>query len=210
MKMLVCNAGRYSSFGRIMQVIAVAALTGLATAQPGIAADDAGEVAQLAKARAAIKGLGGNLKKELVGAMEKGGPVSAIDICRTAAPSIAEEQSQQHGVQVARTALKVRNPDNAPDEFERRVLEDFVKKIEAGSDPMKLDHAETVTAADGTKTFRYMKAIPTAEKPCLACHGETIAPDVKAEIDRLYPEDQATGFKAGELRGAFSVTHKVE
>ncbi len=210
MKMLVCNAGRYSALGRIMQVIAVAALTGLATAQPGVAGDDAGEAAQLAKARAAIKGLGGNLKKELVGAMEKGGPVSAIDVCRTAAPSIAESQSQEHGVKVARTALKVRNPDNAPDDFERRVLEDFVKKIEAGSDPMKLEHYETVMAADGSKAFRYMKAIPTAEKPCLACHGDTIAPDVKAEIDRLYPLDQATGFKAGELRGAFSVTQKLD
>jgi hypothetical protein len=206
----------YPALGRKMQVIALAGLTGLVVmaggtlAKPAFAADEAGQAAQLAKAREAIKGLGGNLKKELVGAMEKGGPVSAIDICRTAAPSIAEAQSQQHGVEVARTALKVRNPKNAADEFERRVLEDFVKKIEAGSDPAMLDYSETVTAADGSKEFRYMKAIPTAEKPCLACHGENIAPEVKAEIDRLYPEDEATGFKAGELRGAFTVTQKVE
>ena len=52
-----------------------------------------------------------------------------------------------------------------------------------------------------------MKAIPTGEV-CLKCHGSNVAPDVKAAIGELYPEDQATGFKAGELRGAFSVSKK--
>ena len=38
------------------------------------------------------------------------------------------------------------------------------------------------------------------------CHGSGLDPALKAEIERLYPDDQATGFKAGELRGAFTVT----
>ena len=54
--------------------------------------------------------------------------------------------------------------------------------------------------------FRCTKAIPTAAEPCLMCHGSGLDPALKAEIDRLYPDDQATGFKAGELRGAFTVT----
>ena len=55
-----------------------------------------------------------------------------------------------------------------------------------------------------------MKAIPTAAEPCLTCHGSSLQPELKAEILRLYPNDQATGFKPGELRGAFTVTQKLK
>jgi len=55
--------------------------------------------------------------------------------------------------------------------------------------------------------FRCTKAIPTAAEPCLTCHGSGLDPALKPEIERLlYPDDQATSFKAGELRGAFTVT----
>jgi hypothetical protein len=49
-----------------------------------------------------------------------------------------------------------------------------------------------------------MKAIPTGGL-CLACHGETIDPAVAGKIAELYPEDKATGFREGDLRGAFVV-----
>jgi len=189
---------------------AVALAAGSFSLMHGAVAGEAPKAEQVAKARAAIKGLGGNLKKELVAALKEGGPLKALDVCKTVAPSIAADQSQAHGLQIGRTALKVRNPDNAPDDDERAVLERFVAKIEAGADPKTLEDARVVTLAGGDKVLRYMKAIPTAEKPCLACHGETITPEVKAEIDRLYPQDEAIGFKAGELRGAFTVTQQIE
>lgn len=164
--------------------------------------------ADLTAARAATKDLGETLKSQLVAALRQGGPRAAVDVCRTIAPAIATETSGAHGLEVGRTALKVRNPANAPDIFERRVLEEFVQKIEAGADPATIEHAEMV-AENGEILFRYMKAIPTAAEPCLACHGRNIDPGLKAEILRLYPEDQATGFKAGELRGAFTVTRRM-
>jgi hypothetical protein len=40
----------------------------------------------------------------------------------------------------------------------------------------------------------------------MVCHGELIATDVLQKIRAVYPLDQATGFKPGDLRGAFSVT----
>jgi hypothetical protein len=164
--------------------------------------------AQLAAARAASKDLGETLKAQLVAAIKAGGPQSAVGVCRTIGPAIAGQASQAHGLEVGRTALRVRNPANAPDDFERRALEDFVQKIVAGADPAKLEHAEIV-AENGETTFRYMKAIPTAAEPCLACHGANVEPALKAEILRLYPDDQATGFKTGELRGAFTVKQKM-
>jgi len=164
--------------------------------------------AQLAAARAASKDLGETLKAQLVAAIKAGGPQSAVGVCRTIAPAIATQASQSHGIEVGRTALRVRNPANVPDDFERQALEDFVQKIAAGADPAKLEHAEIVSE-NGETTFRYMKAIPTAADPCLACHGSNIDPGLKAEILRLYPDDRATGFKAGELRGAFTVKQKM-
>ncbi len=62
----------------------------------------------------------------------------------------------------------------------------------------------------GQRTYRYMKAIPTAEKPCLACHGKALAPQVRARLDALYPEDRATGYEAGEIRGAFTLSRPLE
>jgi hypothetical protein len=40
---------------------------------------------------------------------------------------------------------------------------------------------------------------------CLMCHGpeEQIVPEIKAQLAKLYPDDRATGFEEGELRGWF-------
>lgn len=159
----------------------------------------------IAGARAAIKGLGEGLKAKLVEAMKNGGPVAALGVCKTEAPQVTDAQSKASGFDVGRTALKIRNPENAPDDFEKRVMEKFVADLKGGADAMKLEHAEVVDTG-GKKTFRYMKPIMTAGNPCLACHGSELKPEVSAKIKELYPNDQATGFSAGDMRGAFSVT----
>jgi hypothetical protein len=43
---------------------------------------------------------------------------------------------------------------------------------------------------------------------CLQCHGtaDTIAPEVRQAIETLYPNDLATGYTVGELRGLIRVT----
>lgn len=122
---------------------------------------------------------------------------------------MAQAAGDGHGLTVRRTALKVRNPDNAPDDFERRVLEDFAVRIAAGTPPGSLEHSEIVTS-DGGRRLRFMKPIVMAEKPCAVCHGDALADDVKAKITSLYPADQATGFKPGDLRGAFSVVQPLD
>lgn len=160
--------------------------------------------ASLQRARAAIKELGEGLKGQLAEAIKAGGPQSAIAVCRTAAPQLAADASEKHGLSVRRTALKVRNPDNAPDAWERKVLEDFLKRAAAGEDMAKLEHSEPVTE-NGLQIIRYMKAIPMTAEPCSTCHGTAIEPGLKAQIEQLYPADQATGFNPGEVRGAFTV-----
>ena len=157
------------------------------------------------KARAAVKAMGGALQTKLKEALAADGPIAAVQVCKTVAPEIAKEQSKAAGMTIRRTALKVRNPDNAPDALERKVLEDFAARLAAGADANTLEHIEEVTG-DGKTTVRYFKAIPTAAAPCLVCHGSAVSGELKETIDKLYPNDQATGFKEGDLRGAFSVT----
>ena len=48
-------------------------------------------------------------------------------------------------------------------------------------------------------------AIPTKVKPCLACHGETINSVTAELIHKNSPNDLAIGYKAGDIRGAFSL-----
>jgi len=159
--------------------------------------------ANIDEGKGIIKAFMEDLKGELQKGMKEGGPVNAIGICNTVAPHLAEAHSQMSGWQVARTSLKVRNPDNAPDAWETAVLNEFEARKAAGEDPMKLVKAEVVEE-DGRQVFRMMKAIPTAEV-CTKCHGSEIAEPVAAKLDELYPDDQARGFQVGDLRGAFTL-----
>lgn len=143
------------------------------------------------------------LKGELQAAITEGGPVKAIAVCKERAPAIARALAAETGWDVARTSLKVRNPDNAPDAWERQVLQEFEKRKAAGEDVETMAFAEEVET-DGGKRYRFMKAIPTSAL-CLTCHGETLDPALAAAIDAAYPVDQARGFALGDIRGAFTL-----
>ena len=144
----------------------------------------------------------GSLKPELQKAMKAGGPTHAIEVCHVKAPQITRQLSQESGWQLRRTSLKVRNPDNAPDAWERRVLAQFEQQKAQGADPRQLEYGEVVTE-NGQRVWRYAKAIPTGPV-CTVCHGQKVAPPVMEKIRTYYPSDQATGFKPGDIRGMFS------
>jgi hypothetical protein len=147
--------------------------------------------------------LGGQLKAELTQAIAEGGPMAAINVCYLRAPEIAAQLSQASGARVGRTALRVRNPSNAPDDLERSVLEQFATDLGSGPIDRPLEAVFEIRRGDAVER-RYMRAIPT-DALCLTCHGKTIAPELAAAIARDYPKDEATGFEQGQLRGAFSV-----
>ena len=185
--------------------VAAAAALGLASAH----AQTENTNAATAKARAAVAEFAASLKKSLMEAMDAGGPKAALAACQQIAPDVARTASETHGLSIGRTALRVRNQANVPDEFERRALEEFMADIAGGTEPEKLERIEIIS--DGTtRTLRYMKPIMMAEKPCAACHGSNIAPEVRDTIKELYPQDTATGFTPGELRGAFTVSMPLD
>ena len=162
------------------------------------------ESALTAEAQAAAQALGSALKAELEAAMTAGGPVAAMSVCQIKAPELAAAVSLDKGMAVKRVSLKNRNPvTGVANEWETQVLNDFETRKAAGENPATLVYAKTV--AD---EFRFMQAIPTAAV-CLACHGSNLSPDVAATLAELYPQDQATGYKEGDLRGAFVVVKNL-
>jgi hypothetical protein len=157
-----------------------------------------------AQARELTKAFATRLQGELKAGLKEGGPTAAVRVCKEEAPAIAASLSEQSGWQVARTSLKTRNPENAPDEWERQVLEQFDDRQAAGQPVADMTYA-AVVEQDGAETYRFMKAIPTAEV-CLACHGSDLSPDLVEALDKAYPEDQARGYELGDIRGAFTLS----
>lgn len=183
-------------------------------AEPAVAAEPEAATAPVAEleagkahARAMIQAFAKQLQTTLLEAIEAGGPASAIGVCKLEAPMITAKQAADGWV-LARTALKVRNPGNAANEWQRPVLDAWQAQISAGevADVAALDWAEVVETDAGPQ-LRYMKAIPLGGV-CLACHGpaDQLTPEVTAALAEGYPDDQATGFEVGQLRGAFVVT----
>ena len=165
-----------------------------------ISAANASEKTLKEQARSSAKALGSALKQELQTSMKEGGSIVAIKVCNEKAPEIAGQISKTKGVKVGRTALRVRNPDNAPDAWETKQLENFISRLASGEPVGKL---EAHIIEDGQ--FRYMKAIPT-KGLCITCHGAKLSKQVRQTIKTLYPKDKATGFAVGDIRGAFTIT----
>ena len=163
------------------------------------AAEDMAE--EVERARAITGEFMQTLKSTLLQAMKEGGPVKAIEVCASQAGAIAQRVGERHGWRVGRTSLRLRNADNAPDEWEAGVVQEFARQW---PDRKQGQPLEAYRWNDERTRFRYMRSI-AVQPPCLACHGDQLAPEVRQALKARYPQDQATGYKAGELRGAFSL-----
>lgn len=170
-------------------------------AAPAFAAEDK----MLTEARGVASGIPPKLLAVLEEEIKKGGPEGAIGVCREKAPEMAKAASAQTGWAIRRVSLGNRNPKAVPDAWERAVLEDFDRRAAAGESPATLEKGEVV-AEGGVKSYRYMKALPTLDL-CVKCHGpaEGLSPAVKEKLAALYPQDKATGYTPGKIRGAMTI-----
>lgn len=163
-------------------------------------ADNSVEPADVTEAKSIVKQFAGSLKPQLMQAMKEGGAEHAITVCADKAPKIAEQLSLETGWKIQRVSLKARNPNAHPDAWEKQVLEAFDQRAKAGEKPMDMAHAEVVNGQ-----FRFMKAQGVAPL-CMNCHGDQVAGNVQKAIQQHYPNDQATGYTPGQIRGAISLT----
>jgi hypothetical protein len=155
------------------------------------------------EARDAADSLARRLKARLVSTMQAEGPLAAIEVCATEAPRIAIDVSVETGLSVQRTATRVRNASNAPDAWEREMLDYFSRSIRAGKDAAALEMS-SVETENGQIHFRWARPI-LLEPQCTMCHGTNMSSELQTAIGARYPNDRATDFEPGELRGMFSV-----
>ena len=174
-----------------IKFVVVAGLV-LMACTPGTAQKQWAESARGAELLAPFKK---DLKQALVAGMQKG-PLDAISVCKDQAPAIAESLSPE-GIQMGRTSHRLRNPDNLAPEWVDTVLQTYL-----GEEPGRAPRLVTLP----NDRLGYVEPIAT-QPLCLVCHGKSLAPDVAAHIAEAYPEDQATGFAAGDLRGVFWVEY---
>jgi len=187
------------------QVVAGAAAVSFACTGAAAVTD---EDLALMKGRSAAYELSETVRGKLVDSMKASGPEGAMKVCGYQARALAEEVSARQGVKVRRTALRLRNPKNAPDAYERALLERLQEQSRTGKLPEGLFEASEI---DGKKVYRYAKPL-TVGPVCLACHGSPaeISGEVQGLLKERYPEDQATGYRGGDLRGIVSVVIPAE
>ena len=170
---------------------------------PGSVLATSADVNLLRQARSQAKIVAGELQQKVAAVVREEGPENAFSACRLNFAGVTDRLSDQSGWQIRRTAFRVRNPANAADDWELDVLKRFVQRQQEGVDLQTFEFAKLLSV-DGRRVFRYMKPI-IMQDSCLPCHGQNLSPAVVRKIKEKYPGDQATGFAAGDLRGAFSL-----
>lgn len=163
------------------------------------------QAAMVADARKASGTLIQKLSGELQAAVKEKGPADAISVCKERAPQIAADVSKQFNFNVRRVSPKNRNPAGVPDAWEAAAQAGLEKRLAAGENPQTLDTWQIVDTPSG-KMFRFAKALPV-QPVCLTCHGDPAAmPEpVKARLATEYPQDKATGYSAGMVRGIITI-----
>jgi hypothetical protein len=158
----------------------------------GSAADATESGSLAARGQAILAPFKSALQSALREGLAEEGPVHAIGVCRDDAPQLAARASTG-GVRVGRTSHRLRNPRNAPEPWMEPLLAHYLEDPEA--------RAPRTVSLEGGRAG-YVEPI-FVQAPCLACHGESLAPGVAERLAELYPEDRATGFAIGDFRGLF-------
>lgn len=176
-----CNAGSSSS---VKSDASEQSLTIVSGAVPS--------EAEKSKLLAAKETLFTKLSGRLMDAMSQGGPAGAIAVCQVEAKAIAIDVGKEAGVSIGRTGVRLRNTSNQPPAWAKKLV------AEKSDTPVFAELSNGHAAA----------LLPIKlQAQCLMCHGpkDQLVPEVAQQLAKLYPQDQATGFTEGELRGWFWV-----
>ncbi|HXF05334.1 MAG TPA: DUF3365 domain-containing protein [Blastocatellia bacterium] len=195
----------FSSLLKIAALITVIVASGggiplQSSAQPG---QESRIEAALQQARRIADELAETVRGLLFKELEKGGYASAVRVCSEVAQDIPREFTARTGHYVRRVSLGYRNPKDIPDDYERQKLEEFDRL----NREKKLANEYFEVVREGQRDYlRYMRPL-IAGPMCITCHGEkaNIPPEVKAILAEKYPDDRATGYHTGDVRGAISV-----
>ena len=157
----------------------------------------------LLEARQLSKELAEKVRGLLLQEIERGGFENAARVCSELAQEITQQFNKRTRYYARRVSLRYRNPKNIPDDYEQRKLEEF----DFLNREKRLENEYMEVVKEGSQEYlRYMKPL-VAIPLCLVCHGpkENIPSEIKAILTEKYPDDRATGFLSGDVRGTISV-----
>lgn len=156
------------------------------------------DMVALAAATQAAGAVGGATKSRLQEAMAAGGPDAAMTACADEAQGLTALAGSSHRASVGRSSLRLRNPQNAGPDWVQAWLTEQGQRPAEGVGGLSL-----VVDTDEGRVARILRPIAVGGL-CLNCHGapETFTEGVKATLATRYPSDAATGYQAGDLRGA--------
>jgi hypothetical protein len=154
-----------------------------------------------ARAQAALKDFAERLRGQLRETMTRDGAPAAVDFCHLEAPRIAEQVMAEHGLRLGRVAVpgRNRNPGNVAEGWLQELATQFQAAVDTGGAPEAQMAVIRQDVPPGVE-LRMARGI-RVEAACLMCHGDNIAPEIAARIAEHYPQDRATGFSEGDLRG---------
>ncbi len=153
-------------------------------------------------AQASFKALSSQLKT----AMKAGGVANAVGFCNAAALPLTDSLSSKYGAVIKRTSLKLRNPANAPDSLEAKMLDMYLIMSRMRNPvlvPKILEKNEN--------EIQFFAPIMIKNETCLKCHGilgQTMKEEDYAIIKKHYPNDEAIDYKMDKFRGMWSITLK--
>ncbi|ADR34249.1 cytochrome c family protein [Sulfuricurvum kujiense DSM 16994] len=142
-----------------------------------------------------VQKLGGELKIQ----MQSNSALGALNFCSQNALTLTEQVAKETKTSMKRLSLKNRNPLNAPTPQEAALLNRWETLAKNGE---PLPPHELVNVSDTAAV--YYKPILINNEACLKCHGNVEGELAKA-IRAAYPDDKATGYKMGDLRGMIAV-----
>jgi hypothetical protein len=143
-----------------------------------------------------------SLGKNLMQAIGERGSAGAVEFCNIQALPITDSLAEMHNANVKRVSDKNRNPKNAANEAELTYIKN-AKSLLASNQNIKPQIKE-----ENGKWVGYYPILTKAM--CLQCHGKTdqINKETIAKIEKHYPNDQATGYGANEVRGIWVIELK--
>ncbi len=136
----------------------------------------------------------------LIPTVTQKGTVAALEFCNIKAIPLTDSMSVDQNKVLYRVSDKPRNPENLANEMELEYIASAKENIALG------EMVTPTVYAIGDRVIGYYPII--TNQFCLQCHGnagEEISEETLAAIQRIYPQDKATGYSEGEIRGIFVV-----
>ena len=139
------------------------------------------------------------LGKNLMEKIQQGGANEALAFCNIQAIPLTDSMAVKYNATIKRVSDKNRNSSNQANPEELKYIKKFKTNLLSDND------LELLVVEKEDKVHFYYPI--TTNAMCLQCHGkpQNIKPEVMLNINKLYPNDLATGYSENEVRGIWSI-----